>query len=219
MSLLQTDLPADAISRSPHALRADQRDLRSRTPTGAEGAGRRHAKKSRAVNEPLGRARADRSAFRRRMPELGIPADWSERCEDSAHVGHDDTHDALAMRLEKLLPSFFKFDGEGLAADRTAAGTISASAKWFTSSRTTRTAGGGSLWPRRRRGRISLALRSAASAINWRRAVRVPLQGKFSRWDIPLPGGDRELVYAPLGTPEADAYLGRYGRSARISPR
>src|SRR5207247_11390717 len=34
------------------------------------------------------------------------------------------------------------------------------------------------------------------------------LQQKFAAWDIPLPGGDKELVYAPLGTPEADAYLG-----------
>lgn len=33
------------------------------------------------------------------------------------------------------------------------------------------------------------------------------LQGKFKTWDIPLPGGDRELVYAPLGTDEANAYL------------
>ena len=33
------------------------------------------------------------------------------------------------------------------------------------------------------------------------------LQEKFKRWDIPLPGGDRELVYAPLGTAEANAYL------------
>jgi tRNA-splicing ligase RtcB len=33
------------------------------------------------------------------------------------------------------------------------------------------------------------------------------LQAKFARWDIPLPGQDRELVYAPLGTAEADAYL------------
>jgi tRNA-splicing ligase RtcB len=33
------------------------------------------------------------------------------------------------------------------------------------------------------------------------------LQQKFEAWGIPLPGGDRELVYAPLGTPEADAYL------------
>jgi tRNA-splicing ligase RtcB len=33
------------------------------------------------------------------------------------------------------------------------------------------------------------------------------LQAKFARWDIPLPGNDRELVYAPLGTAEADAYI------------
>lgn len=33
------------------------------------------------------------------------------------------------------------------------------------------------------------------------------LQSMFATWDIPLPGGDRELVYAPLGTPEANAYL------------
>ena len=33
------------------------------------------------------------------------------------------------------------------------------------------------------------------------------LQAKFTRWGIPLPGGDRELVYAPLGTAEANAYL------------
>ena len=33
------------------------------------------------------------------------------------------------------------------------------------------------------------------------------LQLKFAQWDIPLPGDDKELVYAPLGTSEADAYL------------
>ena len=33
------------------------------------------------------------------------------------------------------------------------------------------------------------------------------LQAKFKTWSLPLPGGDKELVYAPLGTPEADAYI------------
>lgn len=32
------------------------------------------------------------------------------------------------------------------------------------------------------------------------------LQHKFASWGIPLPGNDKELVYAPLGTPEADVY-------------
>jgi len=33
------------------------------------------------------------------------------------------------------------------------------------------------------------------------------LQNKFASWNIPLPGNDRELVYAPLGSDEANAYL------------
>jgi tRNA-splicing ligase RtcB len=33
------------------------------------------------------------------------------------------------------------------------------------------------------------------------------LQSFFETWKIPLPGGDRELVYAPLGTPAANTYL------------
>ena len=33
------------------------------------------------------------------------------------------------------------------------------------------------------------------------------LQQKFAKWDIPLPGDDKQLVYAPLGSAEADDYL------------
>ena len=33
------------------------------------------------------------------------------------------------------------------------------------------------------------------------------LQEKFAKWSIPLPGEDRELVYAPLGTQEANDYI------------
>jgi tRNA-splicing ligase RtcB len=33
------------------------------------------------------------------------------------------------------------------------------------------------------------------------------LAAHFEKWNIPFPAGDKHLVYAPLGTPEADAYL------------
>ncbi|MGK0187454.1 MAG: hypothetical protein ACI9R3_003242 [Verrucomicrobiales bacterium] len=33
------------------------------------------------------------------------------------------------------------------------------------------------------------------------------LQEFFETWGTPLPAGDKQLVYAPLGTPQADAYL------------
>ena len=32
------------------------------------------------------------------------------------------------------------------------------------------------------------------------------LEEKFQKWGVPFPGGDKQLVYAPLGTPEANAY-------------
>ena len=33
------------------------------------------------------------------------------------------------------------------------------------------------------------------------------LEEKFQTWGVPFPGNDKQLVYAPLGTPEANAYL------------
>ncbi|MCB1133603.1 MAG: RtcB family protein, partial [Verrucomicrobiae bacterium] len=33
------------------------------------------------------------------------------------------------------------------------------------------------------------------------------LERKFETWSTPYPAGDKKLVYAPLGTPEANAYL------------
>ena len=33
------------------------------------------------------------------------------------------------------------------------------------------------------------------------------MENKFRTWGTPFPAGDKQLVYAPLGTPEADAYL------------
>jgi len=33
------------------------------------------------------------------------------------------------------------------------------------------------------------------------------MQSKFIDWGIPFPANDKELCYAPLGTPEADAYI------------
>src|SRR5690606_16805440 len=33
------------------------------------------------------------------------------------------------------------------------------------------------------------------------------MERKFAEWGIPLPGGDKQLVHAPLGSPEANTYL------------
>src|SRR5688572_192701 len=87
MSLLALDLPADAVAEKT-TRRALINAICERTPTGA-GRGQRTAKKSRPVSAELGRQVAIEGASRSVCEALGIPSAWAERCEDSAHVGHD----------------------------------------------------------------------------------------------------------------------------------
>jgi len=98
MSLLQTDLPADAIDD----LRVRRRIIKaisSRVPTGA-GRGQRNAPKSRPVDGRLGFRIATEGASKNVLKKLGIPKAWAEACEDAAHVAPNGSIDSLAVRLE-----------------------------------------------------------------------------------------------------------------------
>jgi len=98
MSLLQTDLPADAIS--PLEVRREViKAIAKRVPTGA-GRGQRHAPKSRPVDGRLGFAVATEGASKSVLKKLGIPKSWAQRCEDAAHTAPDGSVDTLAARLE-----------------------------------------------------------------------------------------------------------------------
>jgi len=103
MSLLQLDLPADAVQD-----KQVRRDLITaiceRTPTGA-GKGQRQAKKSRKVHAEIGKIVAVEGASKQVCELLGIPRAWRHRCEDHHHVGHDGTADALKVRLDHLIDS------------------------------------------------------------------------------------------------------------------
>jgi tRNA-splicing ligase RtcB len=208
MSLLQLDLPAEAIGERP-VRRALINAICQRTPTGA-GMGQRDVPKSRRVDAALGRQVASEGASAAVCEALGIPPDWAGRCEDSAHTGHDDTRDALCVRLQQLLdtgrlPEF--------AEKVTQLGSY----------------GGGNHFgecevvqiadePRAREvaqafglldGRVAFLSHCGSRGLGHNLASGQfrALQQKFETWSIPLPGGDREMVYAPLGTPEADDYL------------
>ena len=98
MSLLQLSVPADEII-DRKMRRALINAICERTPTGA-GRGQQSAPKSRRVNETLGRQLMLEGASESVCTQLGIPPEWTERCEDSFHVGHDDTRDALEQRLD-----------------------------------------------------------------------------------------------------------------------
>jgi len=97
MSFLQLDLPEDEL-KDKTVRRALIDAIVERTPTGA-GRGQRSARKARKVGEELGLLVATEGASATVCRALGIPPEWAERCEDAAHVGHDDTKDALGTRL------------------------------------------------------------------------------------------------------------------------
>lgn len=208
MSLLQLDLPAEEIV-DRKLRRALISAICQRTPTGA-GKGQRHAKQARAVNRTLGKQLVIEGASVSVCEQLGIPAHWAQRCEDSFHVGHDESQDALSARLEKLLETRLM---SNFSTKMTQLGSY----------------GGGNHFgecevvqvgedERARSVAKQFGLRDKHVAFlshcgsrgfghNLATGQFKALQGKFGQWGIPLPGNDRELVYAPLGTVEANNYL------------
>ena len=206
MSLLQTSLPADAVV-DKNTRRALINAICERTPTGA-GRGQRHAPKSRRVDEALGKRVLVEGASRGVCESLGIPPEWATRCEDSAHVGHDDSMAALALRLEKLLPHMYKFDAKVSQLGSYGGGNHFGECEVVEvgdDNRSRRVAETFGLVD----GSVAFLSHCGSRGIGHQLATGQfkSLQAKFHEWDIPLPGHDRELVYAPLGTAEADAYL------------
>ncbi|MFN8391946.1 MAG: RtcB family protein [Bdellovibrionota bacterium] len=206
MSLLQTDIPQEEIRAKP-VRRQLIEAICDRIPTGA-GRGQRSVKKGRAVQPLVAKEAVVRGASKQVCDLMGIPYDWHYRCEDSAHVGHDGTTDSLESRLDLLLREnrLGRFDEK-----------MSQLGSY----------GGGNHFGECAIVQVEESEKAAADAFglidghvaflshcgsrgfgyNLAKGQFAALQEKFSTWDIPLPGNDKELVYAPLGTKEADNYL------------
>jgi tRNA-splicing ligase RtcB len=208
MSLLQLDLPADEID-DRQTRRALINAVCERIPTGA-GRGQRHVKSGRHVAPELGRRLLVEGATESVCTDLGIPPEWASRCEDARHLGHDETADALRTRLaeHERQGTFRDF------ADKVRQLGSYGGGNHFGECEVVHVAND----PRSRQvaevfgladGRVAFLSHCGSRGIGHNLAMGQfrALQHKFREWDIPLPGHDKELVYAPLGTPEADAYL------------
>jgi tRNA-splicing ligase RtcB len=225
MSLLQMDIPADAVS-DRRVRRALIEAIGLRLPTGA-GRGQRSARKSRKVGLDVGKQAITQGASAEVLYALGIPAEWASRCEDSFHVGHDETPDALELRLDKLIHGeelgdledkirqLGSYGGgnhfgeceiveltsdEKNRADSPRSREPSGSAAGLASIAETFGLKNNCVAFLSHCGSRGLGHKLAAGQFR-------ALQDHFASWHIPLPGNDRELVYAPLGTPQADAYI------------
>ena len=208
MSLLQMDLPAEAINE-----RSVRRALISaicrRTPTGA-GKGQRHVSDGRHVNRSLGKQLVVEGASKDVCLSLGIPPSWAYRCEDAFHVGHDETASSLESRLEFLLDrrDMTNFNdkvqqlgsyGGGNHFGECEVVEVGDNDRARSVSKTFGLLDG------------KVAFLSHCGSRGFGHVLASGqfkhLQAKFDRWGIPLPGDDRQLVYAPLGSDEANAYI------------
>lgn len=208
MSLLQLDIPEDAIA-DKRTRRAIIDAIVARTPTGA-GRGQRNAKKARHVDRGLGIQAVTEGASKAVCEALGIPPEWADRCEDSAHAGHDGTYDALRTRLDWILETkrIRNFD------DKIGQLGSYGGGNHFGECEITRVSDRPSLRDTAdvfglKDGHVSFLSHCGSRGFGNLLATHQfkDLERKFETWSTPYPAGDKKLVYAPLGTPEADAYL------------
>ncbi len=208
MSLLQTDLPEEAVVD-----KATRRELihaiGRRIPSGV-GKGSQHVPDGRAIDAEIGRAALIEGASENVLRSLGVPAEWAERCEDAYHRGHDDSIGALQLRLDHLLdtkqfPRFHDKVGQlgSLGGGNHFGECEVVEVNDDDESRSTAAVFG--LTDRN----VAFLSHCGSRGVGHRLASGQfkTLEKKFKKWKIPFPGNDRQLVYAPLGSPEADDYL------------
>lgn len=209
MSLLALDLDEDAV-RDKRTRRAIIEAICERTPTGA-GRGQRSVPKSRDVPHDLGTRIVTEGATEDICYALGIPPEWAARCEDSTHAGHDGAVDTLRERLERHKQDkrfFERFPNKIRQLGSYGGGNH------FGECEVVRVRDG----DRAQQAADVFGLRDGGVAFLSHCGSRglghdlaagqfKSLERHFAKWGIPLPGGDRQLVHAPLGSDEANAYL------------
>ena len=208
MSLIQFDI-LDEVLDDKATRRALINEICKRTPTGA-GKGQRHAQHRRDIDHELGYRMATEGASEWVCNQLGIPEAWAERCEDAFHVGNDGSTGALQKRLDIMLAGGYK---DRFLGKMQQVGTY----------------GGGNHFGEAERVEVAddVKARAAADVFGLKdghvaflshcgsrgfghdlaEAQFKALEKKFNAWGIPYPSGDKKLVYAPLGTQEADDYI------------
>lgn len=208
MSLLQLDIPQSELV-DKKIRRALINAIEIRTPTGA-GRGQRSAEKSRRVDALLGRRVVTEGASQAVCEALGIPPEWALYCEDAVHVGHDNTQDALEQRLDQLLAAgaFPKFADKMQQLGSYGGGNHFGECEIVHVEDNDRARAVADVFGLKDQHAAFLShCGSRGFGFQLANGQFKALEQHFTRWRMPYPGNDRQLVYAPLGTPEADAYI------------
>ena len=207
MSLIQFDLPEDFINEK-RIRRELITAITERIPTGV-GTGQRSVKKSRRISTELAVQAVVEGASVSVCQKIGIPVHWAQRCEDPSHRSHDGTIEGLKKRLDFLRHEVFENLDEKLDQLGSYGG-----GNHFGECEVIKLAG---LEKDRKTAKV-FGLKDSAVAFfshcgsrgfgNILATNQFKLfQHSFTKHRIPFPANDRHLVYAPLGSSEADDYL------------
>lgn len=208
MSLLQTNVP-DAEIADRKVRRELIKAICQRIPTGP-GKGQRDVPKGRNVDERLGLELCIEGASKNVLRKLGVPGEWATRCEDAYHRAPDGSSDSLAIRMEKLSRdnNLQRFPvqvrqlgsyggGNHFGECETVVVNDSAASQAIADSFGLRG------------GHVAFLSHCGSRGFGHTLASHQfkLLKDRFRKMGQGFPGGDSDLVYAEIGTPEAFAYL------------
>lgn len=208
MSLLQLNLPEESLQEKT-LQRSIIKALTDRIPTGP-GQGQRSVKKSRHLPNDILIKAVIEGASVDICNKIGIPAEWICRCEDAYHRGHDNTIDSLNQRFDYLKKSavFQNLDDKLMQLGSYGGGNHFGECEvvHIVDSKLNReTADAFGLID----GKI--AFLSHCGSRGFGNVIATNqfklMKNHFEKKKISFPANDSHLVYAELGSKEADAYL------------
>ncbi len=218
MSLLQLDLPEESISDK----RLRRAIINAITRRASTGYGRGRGSAAPRYSSELLEMAVALGATPEICSEFCIPQDWPQRCEDASRAGHNGTYDSLINRLDvikyeikKGLRDFKWFDSKLNQLGSYGGGNHFAECEIVRLSEEEKSAQVDDDHPSvaetfgLRDGCVAFLSHCGSRGFgnSLARNQFDLLKQKFELWGIPLPAGDPSLVYAPLGTKEADDYI------------
>ena len=208
MSLLQFDLPAEEIN-DRKIRRTLINAICERTPTGA-GTGQRSVKKGRKIPKELAHQAITEGGSESVCEQFGVPLDWTHRCEDVQHFGHDKSTEALKRRVERICKEKYmcNFNEKMQQFGSYGGGNHFGECEIVhigDNEKAKKTAEVFGL----KDGCVAFLSHCGSRGFGNILATEQfnILRRKFKEWGTPFPGGDRDLVYAPIGSHEANDYL------------
>ncbi len=193
MSYLQTNVPDEVIADKA-TRRALLNAIGERIPTGM---GSRQGRKARRIPPDVLATIPIWGANPITLDALGIPPHWHEYTEAAQCGPISDLAERLdghESRIKGKLEQLGSLGGGNHFAECQASivalGMESLAAEW------------------RITGRVGFLTHCGSRGFGFQLAALHfrGLENHFARWGIPLPGGERELVYAPIDSPEGWAY-------------